>query len=106
MITIIIVREEQLDKILARLSSIEEALRRLASVSAERPVPAPDAGPLSEMIDNREMCRQLRVTKRTLARYRASGMLTYSLIGGRLYYSEEDVKRLMAFFRNKKKTSN
>ena len=42
-----------------------------------------------------ETARRLRVTKRTLARYRQRGDLPFTRVGNRAYYSEEDIRAFL-----------
>lgn len=41
--------------------------------------------------DNRDLCMLLRISKRTLQRYRSAGALPYKTLGKKTYCSEEDV---------------
>lgn len=49
-----------------------------------------------EMIDNADVCRILKLGKRSLYRHRKSGDLTSRKFGGKIYYDLEEVKKLMA----------
>lgn len=48
-----------------------------------------------EMIDNEDVCKLLKVGKRSLYRYRRTGELPYRKFSGKLYYDIEDIKHLM-----------
>lgn len=48
-----------------------------------------------EMIDNADLCKILKISKRSIYRYRRSGELTPRKLGGKLYYDIEDVKKLI-----------
>lgn len=48
-----------------------------------------------EMIDNQDVCRVMKVGKRSLYRYRRNGELRFSKFHGKIYYDIEDVERLM-----------
>ena len=106
MVTIIILKKEQYEDIVSRLAKIERALNQLLSAPVKPPKSTPGTDLMKGFISNRELCLQLGVTKRTLARYRASGLLRYSIICGRVYYSEADVNGLMKSFNRKKKPVN
>lgn len=43
------------------------------------------------LLDNQDLCLLLKVSTRTLQRFRTSGRLPYRLIGRKVYYLESDV---------------
>ncbi len=43
------------------------------------------------LLDNQDLCLLLKVSKRTLQRFRSSGKLPYKSIGKKTYYLESDV---------------
>ncbi len=43
------------------------------------------------LLDNQDLCLLLKVSKRTLQRFRSSGKLHYKRIGKKTYYLESDV---------------
>lgn len=43
------------------------------------------------LLDNQDLCIMLKVSKRTLQRYRVSGMLKFKRIKQKTYYSEDAV---------------
>lgn len=49
------------------------------------------------LLDNQDLCLLLKVSKRSLQRYRTSGILPYKRIGRKTYYFESDVHQ---FIRN------
>ena len=49
------------------------------------------------LLDNQDLCLLLKVSKRSLQRYRSSGILPYKRIGRKTYYFESDVHQ---FIRN------
>lgn len=49
------------------------------------------------LLDNQDLCIMLKISKRTLQRYRVSGMLKFKRINQKTYYSEEAVNN---FIRN------
>jgi len=49
-----------------------------------------------KLLDNQDLCFMLNVSKRTLQRFRSSGILPYHRIEQKLYYLESDV---IAFLR-------
>ncbi len=48
-----------------------------------------------EMIDNVDICKILKISKRGIYRYRKSGELRPRKLGGKLYYDIDEVKALM-----------
>ena len=56
----------------------------------------PEKPPLQEIwLDNEAVCAYLKISKRTLQRYRSNGVITYSLIGRKTYYTISEIKRLL-----------
>ena len=50
--------------------------------------------PLSEIwLDISETCMLLRISKRTLQSYRDKGILTFSQIGGKIYFRSVDIEK-------------
>lgn len=54
-----------------------------------------DAKRLGKWLTGEEVCRQLRISQRTLQKLRDRGFIGYSQIGFRFYYKPEDAKRLI-----------
>lgn len=48
------------------------------------------------LLDNQDLCLQLKVSKRNLQRYRSSGILQYRRIGQKAYYLESDVHQFIS----------
>lgn len=46
-------------------------------------------------VDSYEVCTYLRISERTLQRLRANGLIRYSVILGRNYYTIDEVKRML-----------
>lgn len=46
-------------------------------------------------LDNETVCAYLKVSKRSLQRYRSNGIIAYSIIGRKTYYSVASVKKLL-----------
>jgi len=52
--------------------------------------------PLQEIwLDNDAVCAYLKISKRTLQRYRSKGIIAYSLVGHKTYYAISEIKRLL-----------
>jgi DNA-binding transcriptional MerR regulator len=48
------------------------------------------------LLDNQDLCLLLKVSKRTLQRYRSSGLLPYKRIQQKTYYLESDVHKFIS----------
>lgn len=48
-----------------------------------------------EWVDSYEVCSFLRISERTLQRLRTNGLITYSVISGKTYYTIAEVKRIL-----------
>ncbi len=46
-------------------------------------------------LDNDAVCAWLKISRRTLQRYRSTGTLAYSLIGHKTYYKAVEINRLL-----------
>lgn len=55
------------------------------------------------ILDNQDLCLMLNLSKRTLRRYRANGILPYFQIAGKPFYYESDVEEFIR--KNKQDTS-
>lgn len=56
----------------------------------------PEKSSLQEIwLDNEVVCAYLKISKRTLQRYRSNGVIIYSLIGRKTYYTISEIKRLL-----------
>lgn len=52
--------------------------------------------PLQEIwLDNEAVCAYMKISKRTLQRYRSNGVIAYSLVGRKTYYTISEIKRLL-----------
>ncbi|MBT2621864.1 helix-turn-helix domain-containing protein [Chryseobacterium sp. ISL-6] len=48
-----------------------------------------------ELLDNQEVLQKLKISTRSLQRYRSSGQLPYFTISGKLYYKLSDVQQFI-----------
>lgn len=46
-------------------------------------------------VDNYDVCAYLKISQRTLQRLRSKGLISYSIISGKSYYTIGEVKRLL-----------
>lgn len=63
--------------------NINEAQRSRSSVDGE------------ELLDNQDILQMLKISTRSLQRYRSSGKLPYYTISGKLYYKLSDVHQFI-----------
>ena len=56
-------------------------------------------------LGNAEVCKLLQISPRSLQSYRDSGILPYTQIGRKIYYSATDVERMMNQLSTKKQES-
>ena len=76
------------------LDKIENIGRKL-----EKPTPA---NPLTEIwLDIQETCSLLKISKRTLQSYRDNGILSFSQIGGKIYFRAQDIEEHLKSHYNK-----
>ena len=47
-------------------------------------------------VDNYDVCSFLKISERTLQRLRSKGIVSYSVISGKSYYTLTEVKRMLA----------
>ncbi|WP_316795466.1 helix-turn-helix domain-containing protein [Pedobacter agri] len=48
-----------------------------------------------ELLDNQDVLQRLKISSRSLQRYRSSGRLPYFSISGKIYYKLSDVKQFI-----------
>ena len=58
---------------------------------------------LGDWLDNDEVCRILKISKRTLQTLRDNGTLAYSQINHKTYYKQEDVQSVIDIVKDRKK---
>lgn len=65
------------------------------SVQSTQAVQAPTLTPLDQWHDNYEVMEMFHISQRTLQTLRSNGKLPFAKMGGRCYYKESDLQRLM-----------
>lgn len=87
-------RTAEFDELLARVAeAVETTVQRHQTRSrAEEVIPAKTA---EKWLTNRDVMRMLGVSRATLQRYRSKGLLPYSKIGGKVYYTAKDLERAL-----------
>lgn len=46
-------------------------------------------------MDSADVCRALGISKRTLQTWRNNGKIPFAMLGGKVYYKEEDIHYLL-----------
>ena len=93
---------ETLHAIHHALEEISRQLKNIESKLAEVPAPKSEK---PEWLDPWEICKMLHITKRTLDNYRDRGYLTYSKVGGRVFYYRGDIDDFLKEHRTRKEPS-
>ena len=79
---VITIQSDAFQQIISKLDSLEANVKHIARQQ-----------PLSEpWLDIAETCSLLNVSKRTLQTYRDNGTLSFSKIGGKIYFNATDVE--------------
>ena len=76
-----------MDKIQDRFDLLDEKIERL---QRQKKVIAGE-----ELLDNQDVLTILKISSRTLQRYRSSGKLPYYMISGKIYYRLSDVNHFI-----------
>ncbi|MBO5024948.1 MULTISPECIES: helix-turn-helix domain-containing protein [Bacteroides] len=84
---IVSIEKKTFDEMMARMGAFVEKVAALQRKGDERR--------LARWLTGDEVCRQLRISPRTLMKLRDKGFIGYSQIGCRFYYKPEDVKRVI-----------
>ena len=71
-------------------SKIERFIQRVADMPHLKSV-----NKTNDWLDHYDVCRKLKISKRTLQTLRDNGTLAYTKIGNRTYYLPEDVERIV-----------
>jgi hypothetical protein len=93
---IIIISSRVCRALTAKLEALEALIRQ-----ERREQPSPE----EVWLDTDAVCAYLKISKRTLQRYRSNGTIAYSLLGHKTYYAVSEIERLLAekrIFRNDK----
>ena len=81
----IIIAKQEYDQILVKLDEIREGLHKQVNPS-----------PIQERyLTNAEVCDLLKVSRRTLQRYRDEGLIAFSQVGATIRYKAADVEQFL-----------
>ena len=79
---VITIQSEVFQKIMERLDAMESYFKHVVKKQ-----------PMSEQwLDIEETCNLLKISKRTLQSYRDNGLLTFSQVGGKVYFSSSAIE--------------
>ena len=74
---VITIQSDAFQQLMSRLESLENYFKHIARQQ-----------PMSDVwLDIEETCKLLKVSKRTLQSYRDEGILSFSQVGGKIYFS-------------------
>ncbi len=80
--------KEILERILREIELLHEKSDELLSRKSSKEI---------KLLDNQDLCQLLHVDKRTLQRYRSKGILEYTRIGGKTFYTPESIRELIEY---------
>ena len=93
--------EKWMHLLLDRLDRQEKLLCHLGSIGLEKREEASDVLSGGQLLDNQDLCQLLRISKRTLQRYRSEGILPYRVLQHKTYYRREDVRTFLKKYMQK-----
>lgn len=77
----------------------QDLLKRLDEINQKL---SANQKPTQELWDNADLMRYLKVSRRTLATWRAENLIEFSQIGSKLYYSKDQVAKFLESYRVKR----
>ena len=80
---VITLQSEAFHKIMKKVEDIQRQLN------------AKEKQPKEIWIDNEDLSKMLKVTKRTIQNYRDNGIISFSQVGSKLYYRLSDVEEML-----------
>ena len=89
--------EAWMERLLERIEILDKKLERLNNTKSQING--------ENLLDNQDLCLLLKISNRTLQRYRSSGILPYRRIQQKVYYLEADVHKFISqefVYKNKK----
>ncbi|NDV93406.1 DNA-binding protein [Dysgonomonas sp. 521] len=75
--------DESMDKILKLLEELRKLMKAKNRLNGET------------LLDNQDLCLLLHLSKRSLQRYRSSGILPFIQIGSKTFYLESEVEKFI-----------
>ena len=84
---VITIESDAFAQIMAKLKSLEDKFLELRN-KAENPL-------RDRWLDNQEIMELLKISKRTLQKYRDGRVIPYSKVGSKIYYKAGDVEKFL-----------
>ena len=84
---IVCIEKKAFDEICSHLSEFEDRLNRLCNLS--------QGFALKNWMDNQDVCKILRISKRTLQVYREKGLIPFARIKHKIFYKPDDIQRFI-----------
>ena len=81
--------------------AFQQLLEQLNQIKAGIESRQKKASPDDPWLDNNEVCKWLKVSKRTLQNYRDNGELSFSQVGAKILYRTSDVEDFLKRHYNK-----
>lgn len=85
---IVCIEKKAFDEICSHLSEFEDRVNRLCNSSQDFA--------LKNWMDNQDVCKILRISKRTLQEYRSAGIIPYYLVQSRALYKESEIEKILS----------
>lgn len=89
------INDNKFDDSIGKIVGILEELRKL--IKAKNRLNG------ENLLDNQDLCFLLHLSKRSLQRYRSSGVLPYIQIGKKTFYLESEIEKFIRLYINKDK---
>lgn len=88
--------EDWMLRLLSNLEHIEKIVLSVANISVSESKPRlPAILSSDKLLDNSDLCSMLKVSKRTLQRYRTTGELPYQILRHKTLYKAADVRKFI-----------
>lgn len=96
--------EKWIHILLDKLDRQEKLLCHLSNIRSENRKDFSSSPLEDQLLDNQDLCQLLRISKRTLQRYRSEGLLPYRVLQHKTYYRKEDVRIFLQKYMQKVNT--
>ena len=88
---VIVIESEAYKRLVRKIELIYSDMKKQAKENA-----TPQPYPSEVWVSDQEAATILQVSKRTMQRLRTNGKITYSIRGGKAWYTQAEVKRLLS----------
>jgi len=93
---VITIESQAFSKLLTLLETLAREIQtQNKTQKPEKSSPSEKLAQDDRWLDNEDLCRILKVTKRTLQNYRDNFILPYTQIGRKIYYKYSDVQTIL-----------